>query len=124
MQGEPELGWPGPVMEETARNMREECLDARGLARIWGLTGGADRGRRGRPPVDEGARRLPKLVHLGGLLLGQDPWVQGERRGPGQLALLLVLPRLEGVLEGLGHRTRVTHAGASTRTTANAAGHS
>ena len=88
------------------------------------LTGGADRGRRGHPPVDEGARRLPELVHLGGLLLGQDLRVQGERRGPGQLALLLVLPGLEGVLEGLGHRTRVTHAAASTRPTANAAGHS
>ena len=59
------------------------------------LTGGADRGRRGHPPVDEGARRLPELVHLGGLLLGQDLRVQGERRGPGQLALLLVLPGLQ-----------------------------
>ena len=119
-----EPGWPGSVTEETARNIREECLDARGPTWTWGLAGGADRGRRGHPPVDKGACRLPKLVHLGGLLLGQDLRVQGEGRGPGQLALLLVLPGLEGVLEGLGHRTRVTHPASSARPTANAAGHS
>lgn len=56
--------------------------------------------------MDEGPRRLPKLVHLGGLLLGQDLRVQTERRRAGQLALLLVLPGLQGVLECLGHGNR------------------
>lgn len=50
--------------------------------------------------------------------------MQGERRGPGQLALLLVLPGLQGVLEGLGHGARITHAPASARPTANAVGDS
>lgn len=103
---------------------REERLNTRGPARTWGLAGGADRGRRRHPPVDEGARRPPELVHLGGLLLGQDLRVQGERWGPGQLTLLLVLPGLQGVLKGLGHEARITHAPVSARPTANAVGHS
>lgn len=59
-------------------------------------------------PVDEGTCRPPELVHLGGLLLRQGLRVQRERRRPGQLTLLLVLPGLQGALEGLGRKVRVT----------------
>lgn len=52
--------------------------------------------------MDEGPSCLPKLVHLVGFLLGQDLRVQRERWRAGQLTLLLVLPRLQGVLKGLG----------------------
>lgn len=57
--------------------------------------------------MDEGSRRLPELVHLGGLLFGQGLRVQREGRRAGQLALLLVLPGLQGALERLGRRTGV-----------------
>lgn len=67
------------------------------------------------PPVDEGSRRLPKLVHLGGLFLGQDLRVQRARWGARQFALLLVFPGLEGVLKGLGHRNSALTPPASQR---------
>lgn len=72
--------------------------------------GGGQRDREGEgPPVDEGSRRLPELVHLGGLFLRQDLRVQRERWGARKLALLLVFPGLQGVLKCLGHRTALSH---------------
>lgn len=55
--------------------------------------------------MDEGSRRLPELVHLGGLFLRQDLRVQRERRRARKFTLLLVFPGLKGVLKCLGHRT-------------------
>lgn len=77
--------------------------------------------------MDEGSRRLPELVHLGGLFLRQDLRVQRERWRARKFTLLLVFPGLERVLKGLGHRTAVSHGAplpreAGTCPTANTAG--
>lgn len=54
-------------------------------------------------PVNEAPCRLPKLVHLGSFLLGQDLGVQGKGWWAGKFTLLFVLPRLQSVLKGLRH---------------------
>lgn len=59
--------------------------------------------------MDEGPRRLPKLVHLGGLFLGQDLRVQREGRWARQFTLLLVLPGLQRILKCLGHENPVLY---------------
>lgn len=59
--------------------------------------------------MNEGSRRLPKMVHLVGLFFRQDPRVQRERWRARQFTLLLVFPGLEGVLKCLGHRAAVSH---------------
>lgn len=60
----------------------------------------------GAAPADEGLRRLGQLLQLDSLLVGQVlHGLLGAEAGPGggsvALALLLVLPGLEGALEGL-----------------------
>lgn len=59
--------------------------------------------------MDERSRCLPELVQLGGLFLGQDLRVQGERRRTRQFTLLLVFPGLQGVLKCLGHENPELH---------------